>query len=131
MSEVINNYIRCPECNSFKVNQRPKRFISQFIRQNDNRKSDIITIIFLSIIYVIYVGLFFRYQDIIENESDWIRIPLYLVLSYLLWFIILRIYLVSEYWGKSEKIHSCKSCGFHFKSDFYNPDKESDSESLR
>ena len=129
MSEVINNYIRCPECNSFKVNQRPKRFISQFIRQNDNIKSDIITIIFLSIIVIIYTGLMVRYQDIIV--SDWIRIPLYMVGVLLLTFFWGTIDEVSDYWGKSEKIHSCKSCGFHFKSDFYNPDKESDSESLR
>ena len=127
MSEVIN--IRCPDCNSFKVNQRPKRFISQFIRQNDNIKSDIISIIFLSIILMIYTYLMVRYQDIIV--SDWIRIPLYLVGSLLYVFLYVRISEVSENWGKSEKIHSCKSCGFHFKSDFYNPDKESDSESLR
>lgn len=129
MSEVINNYIRCPECNSFKVNQRPKRFISQFIRQHDDIPVDIIIIIFLSIIFIIYTVLMVRYQDIIV--SDWIRLPLYFVGMLLLYSWWWRIDEVHKKWGKSEKIHSCKSCGFHFKSDFYNPDKESDSESLR
>ena len=75
-----------------------------------------------------------RYQDIIENESD--RVHTNSVVSggraiFCGTFTWHRISEVSGYWGKSEKIHSCKSCGFHFKSDFYNPDKESDSESLR
>ena len=130
MSEEINNYIRCPECNSFKVNQRPKRLISQFIRQNDNIKSDIITIIILSIIVIIYTGLMVRYH-IIVIDGPRAFVSFYMLGVLLVAFTWHRISEVSGYWGKSEKIHSCKSCGFHFKSDFYNPDNESDSESLR